>query len=112
MTLVLRAPDYGNKETLGLNRINRKTRGDTLIILNDPAWPVNHIHNIVIGALTTEQVEDIQAFVKASIGQDIGYLDYESVQWKGLILNPNTIITENNRQCNYSAEFTLRAEPV
>ena len=37
--VVLRAPDFGNKDRLGFNRVLRETRGGTLIVFADPEWP-------------------------------------------------------------------------
>ena len=37
--VTLRAPDFGNKDRLGFNRVLRETRGGTLVVFADPQWP-------------------------------------------------------------------------
>ena len=111
-TLTLRAPTTSDKETIRTNRVHRLTRGGTLIVYNSINWPKNRILNFNIEALTSDEILSLQDFVKLSLGKEIGYLDYESQQWRGLILNPDTIIKDNSRSCNYSAEFTFRGEIV
>ena len=37
--VVLRKPEFGNKDRLQFNRISRETRGGTLIVFADPMWP-------------------------------------------------------------------------
>jgi len=112
LTLELRSPEFQNKEAVQLRRVNRRTRNNDMLIFNDRDWPQNHILNFVIGALPYAKVLEVLAFVDASLGVDIGYLDYESQQWKGIILNPDSVVTDVGKQCNYTAEFTFQGEVV
>ena len=38
-TLVLRNPEFANKDSLNFNRINRTTRGGALVVFADSDWP-------------------------------------------------------------------------
>ena len=96
-TVVLRNPQFGNADRLAFDRINRETRGGTLIMFADPTWPKQQTMNITLGALTRRQKEDLLAFLDASIGQDIGLLDHENRFWKGIILTPDAAINNDSR---------------
>lgn len=111
-TLVMRAPEFNNTEALNLRRINRVTRGNSLRLFNNRTWPRDHILTFSVSTLEKDQVEAIVDFVNESLGKDIGYLDYESQQWKGIILNPETLITDLTKACNYSADVTFQGEVV
>lgn len=111
-TLTLRAPELGNRESLRLRRINRTTRGNSLRIFNDRDWPRDHILTISISGLEKDEVDALIAFVNASLGKDIGYLDYESRQWVGIITNPKAVVTDLTKSCNFSAEIEFMGEVV
>ncbi len=96
-TLVLRNPQFGNIDRLSFDRINRETRGGTLIMFVDPKWPKQQVMNVTITALKRSQKDALLAFFNTSIGQDIGYLDHENRLWRGIILTPEAIITNNDR---------------
>ena len=56
-TLVLRAPEFGNKDRLQFNRISRETRGGTLIVYADPMWPKTQTLVLTFSALKPAQAE-------------------------------------------------------
>ena len=111
-TLTMRAPQLGNKETLALRRINRVTRGNSLRIFNNRTWPRDHILSISVSGLEKTMVDNLIDFINESLGMDIGYLDYESRQWKGIIINPKAVVTDLTRMCNYSADIEFMGEVV
>ena len=105
-TLVLRNPQFGNIDRLAFDRINRETRGGTLIMFVDPEWNKQQVMNVTITALKRSQKDALLAFLNTSIGQDIGYLDHENRQWKGLVLTPEAVVTNNDRG-GYTVTFEL-----
>lgn len=111
-TLVLRSPELGNKESLRLRRVNRSTRGNSLRIFNDRDWPRDHVLSISIRGLEKDEVDALIDFVTESLGQDIGYLDYESRQWVGIITNPQAVVTDLTKSCNFSADLEFMGEVV
>lgn len=111
-TLVLRSPELGNKESLRLRRINRTTRSNSLKIFNNRSWPRDHILSISISGLEKSEVDSLIAFVNESLGQDIGYLDYESRQWVGIITNPKAVVTDLTKSCNFNADIEFMGEVV
>ncbi len=96
-TVVLRNPQFGNVDRLAFDRINRDTRGGTLIMFADPAWPKQQTMNITVMALTRQKKLDLLDFLSASVGQDIGLLDHENRLWKGIILTPDATINNDSR---------------
>lgn len=96
-TLVLRNPQFGNVDRLSFDRINRETRGGTLIMFADLAWPRQQTLNVTVTALTKQQKDNLLGFLALSVGVEIGLLDHESRQWKGIIMTPDATITNNDR---------------
>lgn len=111
-TLTLRSPQLGNKEAMRLRRVNRLTRGNSLRLFNNRDWPRDHILSISISGLEKSEVDNLIAFVNESLGKDIGYLDYESRQWVGIITNPKAVVTDLTKVCNFSAEIEFMGEVV
>lgn len=97
LTVVLRNPEYDNKFQYQPTRINRETRGGTLIIFADPVWPKLKKLEFTVTYLQGIQMQNLQAFLLASIGQSIGLRDWEGQQWEGVILNPDAEISNAQR---------------
>jgi hypothetical protein len=97
-TLILRNPAFSNKDRLIFNRINRVTRGGTLIVFADPQWPKQQRLTLQLDALRPQQILDLIDFLEESLGKEIGLLDWEGRQWKGLILNPDTDLVQPARE--------------
>ena len=103
-TLVLRNPAFGNSDRVAFNRINRKTRGGTLVVYADPAWPKMQSLQVTVNALSSQQAADTLAFLKLSLGQEIGLLDHENRQWRGTITNPDAEVANPGRD-DYSVSL-------
>lgn len=97
LTVILKNPEYDNKFQYQPTRINRETRGGSLIIFADPVWPKLKKLEFTVTYLQGIQMQNLQAFLLASIGQTIGLLDWEGQQWKGIILNPDAEISNPQR---------------
>ena len=104
MTVVLRNPEFGNLDRLTFSRINRKTRGGTLVIFGDPRWPKVQTLQVRFTWLNTQQAADLLIFLRTSLGKEIGLLDYEDRQWRGIITTPDAEISNPNRD-DYSVGF-------
>lgn len=108
-TLVLRNPNFGNTEKREFSRINRESRGGTLLIFRDTKWPEREVLQVTIDALTETQKDNLIQFFKDSLGKEIGLLDDENKQWKGIIIDPDAEITHVG-VCNYSVTFQFEGE--
>lgn len=111
LTLVLRNPEFGDRDRLNFNRINRMTRGGTLIVYADPKWPKTQTLVLQVDALSQQQAQDFKAFLIASLGKEIGLLDWEGRQWKGIIVTPDARIThvgKHDRSIAFEFQGTIQ----
>lgn len=108
-TLVLRNPAFQDRDRLSFSRINRETRGGTLILFSDPKWPKTQTLVLQVDGLKQSQVAELLTFLEDSLGQEIGLLDWEGRSWRGIIVNPDTPITHVSRQ-DRSVELQFQGE--
>jgi len=106
-TLVLRNPEFTDRDMLNFNRINRKTRGGTLVVFADPNWPKTQVLSVQVDNLSHTQRDALITFLATSLGKEIGLLDWEGRQWRGLIVTPNLLITHVKRG-DRSIEFDFQ----
>jgi hypothetical protein len=106
-TLVLRDPEFGNKNRLQFNRISRETRGGTLIVYADPMWPKIETLVLTFSALKPAQAEALLEFMENHLGLEIGLWDWEGRQWTGVITNPNDPVVQDSK---YSFTGSLEFE--
>lgn len=106
LTLDLRNPDFGNQDRLSFDRINRETRGGTLIMFVDPDWPKQTTLNVTINALRKTQVDSLLSLLHQSVGKEVGYRDHENRQWRGIIITPEAVVTQEGKdQYRVTFEF-------
>lgn len=110
-TLELRNPDFGNQTTLNYSRVFGETRGGTLIVYSDPLWPKIKTLTFQLNALTEAQTESLLDFLGDSLGQEVGLLDWENRQWRGIILTPDAEVTDNG-ECNKTVSLQFEGELV
>ncbi len=110
-TLVLRNPELNNSERFQFARINRTTRGGDLKIFSDSAWPKQETLKVQIEALTTAQKDSLGSFFEDNIGLEVGLLDDEDRQWKGIITQPDADFTDvSGNGCTYSVIFEFEGK--
>jgi hypothetical protein len=110
-TLTLRNPAFGDRNQLSFARVNRTSRGGTLIVFADPSWPKIEKLLLTASGLKQQQIDDYQAFLVDSLGKEIGLLDHENRQWRGIITNPDAEIVENGRN-NRTVSFEFEGSLV
>lgn len=93
-TLTLRNPDFDNVEQFEPRRINRRTRGGKLDLYRNNSWPKAKRFIYTFSSLKEQDIEDMIEFLEVSLGQEIGLLDFESRQWKGIILTPSAAFSQ------------------
>ena len=111
LTLPLRRPNFDNVTQLEYRKINRRSRGGTLQIFRDTAWPSAERLILTFSALKQEEITNLFTFLKASLGKEIGYLDHESRQWRGVILTPSAQMSEESRE-GFSASVEIEGVKV
>jgi hypothetical protein len=111
LSLTLTNPAFGDKDRLNFNRINRETRGGTLVIFADPKWPKTQTLAVQVDNLNPNQAEDMIAFLRTSLGKEIGLLDWENRLWRGIVTTPDARITHVGRH-DRSIAFEFQGELV
>lgn len=109
-TLVLRAPNLGNRHRLQMNRISRETRGGTLIVFADPMWPKIQTLVLDFSGLSWAEASGLHTFMDAHLGLEIGVLDWEHRFWQGVITKQDDPIVQDGPGCKYTAGFEFEGE--
>jgi len=110
-SVALRAPNFGNKDRLGFNRILRETRGGTLIVFADPMWPKIQTLVLNFSGLSSDQAQQLLTFLDAHLGEEVGVYDWEHRYWTGVITTPTEPVVQDGRD-RFSASFEFEGELV
>ena len=97
ITLTLPKPDMGDGDKFDFTRINRRSRGNTLIIYRDPVWPKTRTLSLTFSWLNESQVYSILDFLELTLGKEIQYVDHREVTWNGFIMTPAAQLTQTSR---------------
>lgn len=103
-SVILRAPNLGNKDRLSFNRVLHETRGGTLIVFADPMWPKIERLVLSFSGLQRAETQQLLAFFANHLGVEVGLLDWEQRCWQGLIMTPEAPVVEDTRG-RFSASF-------
>lgn len=107
LSFTCKTPELGNTETISLLRVIRQTRGNTLRVVRSAQWPKVEVLNLNFTDLTETDAINFKALLGQSVGKYIGYLDYLSRQWKCLITNPDTPISEEKVNRGFSIQLQM-----
>ena len=105
----LRAPNFGNKDRLSFNRVNRETRGGTLVVYANPIWPKTQTLALSFSALRRSEGLDLLRFFADHLGQEIGVIDWESRYWRGVVTTTTDPVVEDSPD-SFSANFEFEGE--
>lgn len=98
LVVSIKSPVFGNKESVEVRRIVRKTRGGDLTICRDLAWPKTIIVTYAFSYLKEIDYTRLMEFMSVSLGQIITLLDYEGRLWQGIIITPGNDFSETGIQ--------------
>ena len=105
----LRAPNLGNKDRLQFTRINRETRGGTLVVYADPIWPKSQVLVLSFSGLARDEGLALLTFLAAHLGQEIGLIDWESRYWQGIVTTTTDPVVEDSAG-RFTANFEFEGE--
>lgn len=105
----LRAPNLGNKDRLQFSRINRETRGGTLVVFADPIWPTMQVLVLSFSGLRRTEGLALLTFLAAHLGEEIGLVDWESRYWQGVVTTTTDPVVEDSVD-SFSASFEFEGE--
>jgi len=111
MTVTLRGPKLDNKDRLRFQRINRETRGGTLIVFADPIWPKVQQLTLEFVSLEEDEAQSLLMFIRATLGKEVGLRDWENRHWAGVIVSPDEPIIRNGRH-NISTALEFEGVPA
>jgi hypothetical protein len=95
--VTLRKPEMDNRDRNAYTRVSEETRGGKLIVYADPDWPKVRTLAVTVVGLTETKVDELQTFMQATVGEEIGITDWEGRLWKGFITNPNEPATQDGK---------------
>jgi len=107
-TVQLRTPKYGNQQKLSASWVRNRSRSGDLIGYFDPDWPKTELISVSFEGLSEDQATDLLAMLHESLGQEVGFLDHEGRQWRGIITTPTNEIIQSGRDCQYNGSFELQ----
>ena len=108
-TIELRPPDFGNKDRLSFDRINRESRGGTLTIFADPNWPKVQTLALTFPSLRRTEACELIRFIREHLGLEIKLSDWEQRVWKGVITTPDEPVIQDGKD-QFSAGFEFEGE--
>jgi hypothetical protein len=110
-SIVLRAPDLGNKDRLSFNRVLRETRGGTLVTYADPIWPKIQTLVLSFSGLPSDKARKLLDFLDGHLGEEIGLMDWEHRYWRGVVTVPDDPVVQDGPD-SFSASFEFEGELV
>lgn len=109
MLLDLRDPDFGNSFKFVPNtRIHRTMDNDLRTLQgNAPTWEGFTCH---FTALNQEQIDTFKAWIYATFGTIVKFIDFEGRTWTGIVVSQSIPIFNGIGQCNYQTEFEFEGQ--
>ena len=107
--VTLRKPEMDNRDRNAYTRVSEETRGGKLIVYADPDWPKVRTLAVTVVGLTETKVDELQTFMQATVGEEIGITDWEGRLWKGFITNPNEPATQDGKAM-WTISFEFQGE--
>lgn len=107
-SITLRNPDFGNTESVDVDRVLNISRGGTPNFMRDPQWTKSTTHSISIAAMTRVKAQELLTFLQGSLGLLVTYTDYEDQDWDGIITNPDAAVVDEG-DCRFSVNLTIES---
>lgn len=108
-SIELRNPDFGNRHSVEVRRIQRRSRGGDLIIYRDDDWPKTSVLEYRFSALKQDKVTELLYFLRISLGQIISYTDHEGFVRSGIIVEPTAPTSEEGRS-DFQATIKIQVQ--
>jgi hypothetical protein len=92
-----------------MNRINRETRGGTLLVFADPMWPKMQSMVLTFSGLEYATVQAYLTFIKNHLGLEVGFVDWEGFYWKGIVVDPIQPTVQDGKD-RYTITFEFQCQ--
>jgi hypothetical protein len=110
LTLDLRNPMFGNRQVIDPGVVFHKLRGGKTRVVKP--LPTIETINFTIEALSQSERDAYLTFLTTSAGAEIGLLDHENRQWRGVLSSPVNKTRQVGQGCMYKIEFQFRGVVV
>jgi hypothetical protein len=95
----LRGPELGNVDRFSTQRVNRESRGGTLMVFRDANWPKVKQMQFTFTGLTETEGQEVLALVEISVGKEVKLRDWEGREWLGIITSTQEPIVRDRDGC-------------
>lgn len=109
LSVQLRNPDFGDKESVEVRRVSRKTRGGDIILYRDPAWPKYVTYEWKWSFLFERDLQNLLHFMRQSLGQVISVTDYEGRVMSAIITTPAGEVSQEGVE-DYRASLSFQMD--
>ncbi len=100
------APAFGDSRVVTVESVRNSSMNGILTTVRNPLWPTIEIFTYTFASLEDEMIDDYFDFVESSLGLEIGLRDHRNQNWRGFILNPDGVSSqEQNCDSNLSLSF-------
>ncbi len=108
--VLIRAPEFSNAHALNLQVTNKHARnGERRTYKRTPTY---QILTMGFTNLTRLKVLELQAFLTLSAGEDVRLFDWESKQWRGVIINNPQFVADSVGKRDEASSVTLEFEGI
>jgi len=112
LTLDLRVPEFNNDDSIKTEVVIRRTIGNQLLSGRINSWPKIEVLKFAFAALTQAQRDAFLTFANTSLGLEIGLLDQENRQWRGVIISSSVEAVQRSRTCDFLISFEFRGKEI
>lgn len=102
-------PQFGNRNDLSFERISKRTRGNSLIIVGDGV--LTEVLVLPFTFSLEAEKKRMLAMLKETIGEIGTYTDHEGQDWSGVIRNPEAQAVQNGRN-GHSIEIQFEGDMI
>ena len=111
LEIELRPPDFSDNNIYSENRINRTTRGNTLIVYRDPVWPKTQNFDFNFSFLSSRDAVKLLDFLKKSLGLSVKFTDQWGQVYWGIIRNPEErIIQKGPKEFDVAIKYQVELQ--
>lgn len=107
-TVTLRAPKFGNVDSVDVATIVRRNRGGEFKVSRPSTWPTIEVLKMTWEGLADSTRADLLSFMEQFAGKEVGFLDHEGKQWRGVVLTPVLSVAQAYRVCAFEIELEFR----
>ena len=103
MSIPLRNPDFGDSFDVWQRRVTNELIDGSLKILRLDDWPKTRLIKFISNGLTEDEAMNYYNYIEQNLGLESPFQDQYGRSWVGIIINPDSNLTDNGR-VNYDGD--------